>query len=570
MPERPPPALKARSCVSGAVACTAAAGGLLLALIAGCSGTPRAAPPSTDIDEDAYRADVRRLSSDEFEGRRPGTVGEEKTVAFLVARFRALGLKPGNRDSFVQTVPMIELQPTSVPSLSFTGPGPGAARSLVFGKDMVIWTKRRAPEVRLTQSELVFVGYGIVAPEYQWNDYAGSDVHGKTVMILIGDPGGIGADSKLFRGRSMNYYGYLTYKLEEAARHGASGVLLIHEADIVGYPWDAVVNTWSGAQLQLAAESEGPAQPGFEGWLEGTAARSLFAAAHLDFAATSAAAAQPGFKAVSLHLQIDAELHQTLRSFNSVNVIALLPGVKRSEDYLIYSAHWDHLGRPGDEGAPIYPGAVDDATGVAGLLGLAQSFRRTKPQPERSIVFIAFTGEEGGLLGSQYYVDHPIFPLADTVADFNLDRLHIGGPTRDVTDIAFGQSDLDAYLRDAATLQGRELRADPHPEAGEFFRSDDFSFAKAGVPALVAFGGDDDSARGPVFGAAQRDDYYAHRWHRTSDAYAEDWDVRGAIQDLTLEYRLGLRLAQSRRFPNWVKNSEFRAARERSRESADD
>jgi Zn-dependent M28 family amino/carboxypeptidase len=555
-----------------AAARAAVAAGLLL--LAACSVAPRAPPPSTDIDEDAYRADVRRLASDEFEGRRPGTVGEEKTAAFLVSRFRAMGLKPGNGDSFLQTVPLLEAQPTSSPTLSVSasGPGagarPGALRSLVFGKDMVILTRRRVPEVTVARSELVFVGYGIVAPEYQWNDYAGIDVHGKTVVVLLSDPGAAGADSKLFRGRSLSYYGYATYKLEEAARQGASGVLLIHEADIVGYPWDAVVNTWSGAQYQLAAEPAGPAPPEFQGWLEGNAARSLFAAANLDFKALCAAAARPGFKPVSLGFSVDAALHQTLRNFNSVNVVALLPGGKQHHDYIIYSAHWDHLGRT--EGGEIYPGAVDDATGVAGLLALAQSFRRTKPPPDRSIVFMAFTGMESGLLGSQYYVDNPIFALADTVADLNLDRLHIGGPTRDVTDVAFGQSDLDAYLRDAATLQGRELHADPHPEAGEFFRSDDFSFAKAGVPALVAFGGDDDSARGPAFGAAQRDDYYAHRWHRTSDAYAEDWDVRGAIQDLTLEYRLGLRLAQTRRFPNWAKTSDFRAARERSRESADD
>jgi Zn-dependent M28 family amino/carboxypeptidase len=551
--------------------CRAAAGaaGLLLLLAAGCSVTPRAPPPSTDIDEDAYRADIRRLTADEFAGRRPGTVGEEKTVAFLVARFRALGLKPGNGDSFLQTVPLLESQATADPTMSIAGSG--AARSLVFGKDMVIWSKRRAPEVTLTRSELVFVGYGIVAPEYQWNDYAGVDVHGKTVVVLLSDPGRAGPpDSKLFRGHTLSYYGYPTYKLEEAARQGASGVLLIHDADVIGYPWDAVVNTWSRPQLQLAAVPGEALQPELEGWLADTAARSLFMAASLDFAAQSAAAARPGFKAVSMGLRVDAALHQTLRSFNSTNVIALLAGANRRHDYIIYSAHWDHLGRAEHGGAEIYPGAVDDATGIAGLLGLAQSFRRTKPPPDRSIVFLAFTGEEGGLLGSQYYVDNPIFPLADTVADLNLDRLLVGGPTRDVTDVAFGQSDLDAYLRDAATLQGRELHADPHPEAGEFFRSDDFSFAKAGVPALVAFGGDDDSARGPQFGAMQRADYYAHRYHRTSDGYTDDWDVRGAIQDLTLDYHLGVRLAQTRRFPNWVKTSEFRAARERSRESVDD
>jgi Zn-dependent M28 family amino/carboxypeptidase len=544
------------------------AAGLLLALLAGCGATPRQPPPSTDIDEDAYRTDLRRLTADEFEGRKPGTPGEDKTVAFLVARFRALGLKPANGDSYVQAVPLLELQSTSDPTLRVLGRG--APRSLAFAKEMVIWSPRRAPDVELAASELVFVGYGISAPEYAWNDYAGIDVRGKTVVVLLGDPGQVGADSKLFRGRSMSYYGYPTYKLEEAARQGASGVLLIHDADLLGIPWEALVNGASGAHLQLAAPPAGPPPPQLEGWLAGAAARALFAQGSLDFSAEKAAAAQPGFKAVPLGLRIDAAFQQTLRNFNSMNVVALLPGGKRRHDYIFYSAHWDALGRADHGSGEIYPGAVDDATGVAGLLVLAQSFRRTRPAPDRSIVFAAFTGAEGGLLGSRYYLANPLFPLADTVADLNLDRLHIGGPTRDVTDVAFGQSDLDAYLREAAMIQGRELHADPRPQMGEFFRSDDFSFAQAGVPALVAFGGDDDDARGPAFGAAQRADYYANRYHRTSDAYSEDWDVRGAIQDLNLEYHVGLRLSQTGRFPNWVKTSEFRAAREQSRESADD
>jgi Zn-dependent M28 family amino/carboxypeptidase len=271
-----------------------------------------------------------------------------------------------------------------------------------------------------------------------------------------------------------------------------------------------------------------------------------------------------------LGLKLDAHLSQELRRFNTANVVAMLPGSRRRHDAIIYSAHWDHFGTiTGEGGDTFYPGAADDAAGVAGLLAIAQSFKHTMPPPERTILFLSFTGEEFGLLGSHFYVEHPVVPLADTVADINLDTLHIGGPTRDVTVIGFGQSELEGYLREVASLQGRELKADPHPEAGEYYLDDNYSFARAGVPALVAMGGVDDSARGPLWGQAQLDDYYAHRYHRTTDQYSDDWDVRGTTLDLNLYYRLGMRLAQTRRFPDWYAASEFRAARERSRDSGD-
>jgi len=533
-----------------------------------CTAHVRQPPPTTDIDEDRYREDIRVLASAEFAGRRPGTPGEDKTIAFLVAQFRKIGLKPGNGDSYLQQVPVVESTLTDSPTCLVTGRG--ATRALVYKQDVVLWTKRTQPAAELAQSELLFVGFGIVAPEYDWNDYAGVDVRGKTVVVLVGDPGRLANDARIFKGRTMTSYGRPDYKIEAAARAGASGILLVDDPEAGAFPWDVLVNSRTGPQLAAATADDGANQPAIEGWLSYAAARALFTQAGFDFGGLATAAARTGFHARPLGLKLDAHLSQELRRFNTANVVAMLPGSRRRHDAIIYSAHWDHFGAvTGAGGDTFYPGAVDDAAGVAGLLAIAQSFKHTLPPPERTILFLSFTGEESGLLGSQFYVDHPVVPLADTVADINLDTLHIGGPTRDVTVIGFGQSELEGYVREVASLQGRELKADPRPEAGEYYRADNYSFARAGVPALVAMGGVDDSARGPLWGQAQLDDYYAHRYHRTTDQYSADWDVRGTILDLNLYYRLGVRLAQTRRFPNWYVASEFRAARERSRDSGD-
>jgi len=537
-------------------------------LLAACATHVRGPPPTTDVDEDRYREDVRVLASAEFEGRRPGTPGEDRATAFLVAQFRKIGLKPANGDSYLQQVPVVESTITDSPTCRITGRG--AERSLVYKQDVLLWTKRAEPAAELSQSELVFVGYGIVAPEYQWNDYAGVDVRGKTVVVLVGDPGRLGTDAKIFKGPTMTSYGRPEYKIEAAARAGASGVLLVHDSDAGALSWDVLTNSLTSPQLALATANEGVNELTIEGWLSNDAAKGLFKDAGLEFAGLASAAARPGFHPQPLGLKLDVHLSQVLRRFNSANVVAMLPGSRRRRDAIIYSAHWDHLGRIGGaSGDTYYPGAADDAAGVAGLLAIAQSFKHTLPPPERTILFLAFTGEESGLVGSEFYVAHPLIPLAETVADINLDRLHIGGPTRDVTVIGFGQSELEGYLRETASLQGRELKSDPHPEAGDYYRADNYSFASAGVPALVAMGGVDDSARGPIWGQAQLDDYYAHRFRRTSDQYSDAWDVRGTLEDLTLYYRVGLRLSQTRRFPNWFAASEFRAARERSRDSGD-
>jgi Zn-dependent M28 family amino/carboxypeptidase len=528
-------------------------------LLGACAGQ-RAPPPSTEIDETAFRTHVSVLASDDFEGRRPGTAGEEKTVSYLIEQYRRLGLKPGNGESFVQPVPMVEILAGADASLSIAGPK--GTVTPANGRDIVMWTKRAVPQVHLAQSELVFVGYGIVAPEYAWNDYADIDVHGKTVVVLVNDPGYAGKDPKLFKGGAMTSYGIWSYKVEEAARQGAGGVLLVHDAGAAGYGWNVVQNTWTGPQLELSTADGNAGRAAIEAWIDNDAARALFAAAGLDFTASAAAAARVGFKAVPMGLRLDATLHNSLRQFVSANVIAVLPGGSRRRETVMYVAHWDHLGTdPSRAGHRIFNGAVDNASGVAGLLTVAQSFARTQPPADRSIVFLALTGGEAGLLGSQYYVANPLFPLRQTAAVLDLDTLRIGGPTRDVSVFGFGNTDLEGTARSVALLQGRELSPDPIPELGLYFRSDSISFARASVPVLYAKGGLDDAARGPVWGRAQLDDYMAHRYRQPVDQYSTDWDVRGALDDLNLYYEVGNRVARSKRFPRWYPNSEYRVAR---------
>jgi Zn-dependent M28 family amino/carboxypeptidase len=527
-----------------------------------CTTQPKVPPPTTDIDETAFRNHLRILASDDFEGRKPGTPGEEKTVAYLVEQFHKLGLKPGNGDSYLQAVPMVEILAGNDASLTIAGRT--GTLNLTYGKDMVIWTKRAVPESQLRRSEVVFAGYGIVAPEYAWNDYAGIDVHGKTVVILVNDPGYGSKDPQTFKGGAMTSYGRWSYKVEEAARQGAAGVLLVHDGEALGYGWSVIQNAWTGAQLELAAKDGYAGRAAIEGWIQKDTARALFAAAGLDFAASASAAAHAGFRAIPMGMQAEATVHDSIRQFTSSNVIAVLPGGKHNHEYVLYTAHWDHLGRdPARAGHNIFNGATDNASGVAGLLAVALSFTRTHPAADRSIVFLALTGAESGLLGSKYYTENPVYSLRETAAVLNLDSLNRGGPTRDLTVFGFGNTDLEEYARAMALLQGRVVAPDPTPEFGFYFRSDDFSFAQANVPALYAKGGIDNTARGPAWGRAQLDDYMAHHYRQTSDQYSADWDVRGALDDLTLYYEVGFRVASTRRFPRWYSNSEFRESRER-------
>ncbi|HEY2781056.1 MAG TPA: M28 family peptidase [Steroidobacteraceae bacterium] len=525
-------------------------------VLPGCSVRPKEPPPSTDIDDTAFGDYVRVLASDDFLGRKPGTAGEDKTINYLVENFRKIGLKPGDGKSYVQAVPLVQITATD-PKLTVSGTA--GSHSLVYGKDMVIWSKRAVPDVQVAGSELIFAGYGIVAPEYSWNDYANLDVHGKTVVVMAGDPGYASKDPTLFKGNAMTEYGRLAYKVEEAARQGAQGVLVIHDAAALGFGWDAIQSTWTGAQFELPAADAYAGRAAIEGWLQNDAARALFSAAGIDFTKTLRAASHPGFKGLPLGQSISATIHNTLRSFNSQNVIALLPG-RSAHEFVMYTAHWDSLGiDAARSGRNIYNGAVDDATGVAGLLALAQSFKHTDPKPERSIAFLATTASEPDLLGSRYYLENPVLPLRETAAVINVDMLINGGRSRDVSILGYGNTDLEEAARAEALLQGRDAHADPSPQLGLYFRSDSYNFAHRGVPVLYTQAGIDSAARGPVWGKAQIDDYFAHRYHQPGDQYSADWDVSGPVTDLNLDYHVGLRIANSKRFPRWYPNSEFRA-----------
>src|SRR5262245_55492672 len=515
------------------------------------------------LDYDIFRGHIAALASDDFEGRKPGTAGEEKTVDYIRRQFAEAGLKPGHGTTFFQSVPMVEI--TAAPDTTLTFERAGNKRELKYAQDMVVWTKRVVPQSSLDNSPLVFVGYGIVAPEYDWNDYAAADIKGKTAVILINDPGFATGDPKLFRGRAMTYHGRWTYKFEEAARQGAAGALIIHETEPAAYGWNVVATSWTGPQLDMARADGNAGRVAIEGWISNEAATSLFQLAGQDLATLKAAAAQRGFKAVPLDVRASVAVRNAIRRSNSSNVIGILPGTKRPDEYLIYTAHWDHFGRlQGKTGDAIVNGAIDNATGVAGIITLARAFAHASEKPERSIVFLAVTGEESGLLGSAYYAENPIYPLARTAAEINLDALYAGGPARDIVVVGSGNSELEDYLRKAAKQQDRVLSPEPTPEKGFYYRSDHFNFAKKGVPSLYTKLGTDDREHGRAFGEKQQEDYIAQRYHQPSDEYTKDLDLTGSFQDLELMYRVGERVAAEKSWPEWFKNSESRAVREQS------
>ncbi len=526
-------------------------------LLAACAGLP--SKPTPSISAADYERHLATLAADDFEGRKPGTAGERRTIDYLIGEFAKLGLAPGNRGSWVQEVPVVEITAASDATLSFDG------QRLEYGRDMVIWTKRPVAESSLADSPLVFVGHGVVAPEYGWNDYAGIDMRGKTAVILINDPGFATADPDLFRGRAMTYYGRWTYKFEEAARQGAAGAIIIHDDKPAAYPWDTVQNSWMGPQLDTVAADGNAGRAAIEGWVTRAAGDALLRANGHTYDDLLRAASQPGFKPVLLAQRASGSVRNVIRRSVSSNVVALLEGSKRPDEYIFYMAHWDHLGKSlARSGDNIFNGAVDNATGTAGLLAIAQSFVEAKRRPERSIVFLALTLEESGLLGSAHYVANPVFPLQRTVAAFNMDAIHWGGPTRDVTVVGMGASELEEYLARAAARQDRVVRQEPTPENGFYYRSDHFNFAKAGVPALYIKLGVDDREKGVEWGRARDAAYIVKDYHKPTDEYRPGIDMRGAIEDLQLLHDIGATIARERRFPSWYATSEFRLARERS------
>jgi Zn-dependent M28 family amino/carboxypeptidase len=515
------------------------------------------------LDYEIFREHIAALASDDFEGRKPGTSGEEKTVEYIRRQFAEAGLKPGHGTTFFQSVPLVEI--TAAPDTTLTLERAGTKRELKYAQDMVVWTKRVVSQSSIDNSPLVFVGYGIVAPEYDWNDYAAADIKGKTAVILVNDPGFATGDPKLFRGREMTYHGRWTYKFEEAARQGAAGAFIIHETEPAAYGWNVVTTSWTGPQLDMASSEANAGRVAIEGWIRSEAAGTLFELGGQDFAALKAAAAQRGFKAVPLDVRASVSVRNAIRRSNSANVIGILPGSKRPDEYLIYTAHWDHFGRlQGKTGDAIMNGAIDNATGVAGIITLARAFAHAAERPQRSIVFLAVTGEESGLLGSAYYADNPLYPLARTAAVINLDALYAGGPVRDIVVVGAGNSELEDDLRKVAKQQDRVLAPEPTPEKGFYYRSDHFNFAKKGVPALYTKLGTDDREHGRAYGEQQQQDYIAKRYHQPSDEYSKDLDLSGSFQDLELLYRVGERVAGEKSWPEWYKNSEFRAVREQS------
>ena len=532
----------------------------LVVLLAGCATrTPSPSTKLAPISATEYQRHIATLSSDEFEGRKPGTAGERKTVQYLIDEFKKLGLQPGNGSSWVQEVPIVEITAGSDASLRL------GSRELTYSRDMVIWTKRLVPEASLADSPLVFVGHGVVAPEFGWDDYAGIDMKGKTAVILINDPGFATNDASLFRGRAMTYYGRWTYKFEEAARQGAAAAIIIHDDKPAAYPWDTVQNSWTGPQLDMVAKDGNAGRPAIEGWVTKAEGDALLRASGHSYEALLLKSSQRGFKPIELGQTASGSVRNLIRRASSSNVVAMLPGHKHPDEVIVYMAHWDHLGktlaRTGDN---IFNGALDNASGTAGLLTIAKAYSESTPRPERSVVFLAVTLEESGLLGSAYYVANPIFPLAKTVAALNMDAINWGGPTKDVTVVGHGASELEEYLASEAQRQDRVVKPEPTPENGFFFRSDHFNFAKGGVPALYIKLGVDDREKGEEWARAQLAEFTKNDYHKPSDEFRPGIDLRGGLQDIELMQRIGWRLANERRFPNWYPDSEFRAARDRS------
>ena len=511
---------------------------------------------SAEIKAEDFAARLQKLSSDQFEGRQPGTIGERVTTAYIKDQFERVGLKPGNNGSWFQTVPMVQTTLQDPASVKIKVKGASGESDFGVGKDSVINTLNGSVDVKLKDSPIVFAGYGVNAPD--WNDYAGIDVKGKTVIVLVNDPGWGNQDPELFKGKALTYFGRWTYKYEEAARQGAAALFIVHETPGAGYPWEVVESGWSGPQMALPA-SEDPA-PRLEtaGWFSEEAATRLFASAGADFAALKKSADLRGFKPVELDAKLSVDYRSKIETTSSENVIGVLPGSERADEAIVYTAHWDHLGK--DEkltGDQIYNGAIDNATGVAGIIEIAEAFTHQTPPPKRSIVFAAVTLEESGLLGAQYYVAHSPFALAKTVADINIDALPIIGPTRNLTVIGLGQSELDEYAEAAAKVQNRVVSADESPEKGHFFRSDHLNFARAGVPALYALRGLDLIDGGEAAGRKAAEDYTSNRYHKPSDNYDPNWDYRGVIADLDLLYAVGCKLADESTFPQWKPGADF-------------
>ena len=541
---------------------------LCLILFAACNQkkqTVASEDGMASFNADSLMKDIAVLASDSFMGRKPFTAGETLTIDYLQKQFASTGLEPGNGNSFLQAVPMVNILATAAPQMQVK-----SAKSnftLKAYDDYIIWTDKTDPDISLENTELVFAGYGVVAPEYNWNDYEGLDVKGKVVMVMVNDPGFWVGDTTLFKGNTMTYYGRWTYKFEEAARQGAKGCLVIHNTKAASYPFSVQQKSFNTSRLKLDNRGKDIKDCDVIGWITEPTANKLFTAAGFD-SSLLVKANQRGFKAVPLTLQLSTSMKVQATYNKSYNVIGKITGTLRPDEVIIYTAHWDHLGigRPDATGDSIYNGALDNASGIVGLLELARAFKSMKAKPERTIIILSVTAEEQGLLGSQYYAENPVYPVDKTVANINMDGLNRFTKTKDVIVIGEGQSDLEDYLKEEVEKAGGYISFDTHPEAGSYYRSDHFNFAKAGIPALYIKNGIDVIGKDKAYGQKLKDDYTNNNYHQPSDNFdATTWTMKGAISDLKLLFLIGRRLAFEESWPQWKATSEFKAIRDKKK-----
>lgn len=534
----------------------------LLSVVFSCNQKNNFEEAYNSINEEDLKRRISQLASDEFLGRKPFTEGETITINYLKEEFQKLGLQPGNGDSYFQEVPMVELT-ASVKDSAMIITGGAEDMKLNYWDDFLSLTRRVVDSVEVRESEMVFVGYGIVAPEYDWNDYEGLDVKGKTVVILINDPGFGSEDKSFFKGNEMTYYGRWTYKYEEAAKQGAAAAIIVHETARASYPFEVVQGGWSGANLYLESKNGNMDRCAIEGWVSLESAHKIFVNADISDYNFYEEARKRDFVAIDLKQKMSLRLTNAIVKSKSNNVVAKYEGTERSDETIIYSAHWDHfgIGQPVD-GDSIYNGAVDNGTGVGAIIQVAQAFTKLNQKTKRSVVFIAVTAEEQGLLGSEHYSANPIYDPSKTVANINVDAIRPIGRVNDFSIVGYGQSELEEYAESAAEKQGRYLSPDSHPEAGYFFRSDHFNFAKIGIPALYGKGGIDSDANGKEWGEKESANYTSQQYHKPSDEYSNDFNLEGVILDAQIYFEVGYILANESTFPKYKEGSEFRAIRE--------
>ncbi|HAF29292.1 MAG TPA: peptidase M28 [Bacteroidales bacterium] len=504
---------------------------------------------------------VKEFSSDEFQGRKPFTIGEEKAVDFLVKEYKRIGLEPANNSSYIQEVPVVEV--TDIPDKRMKINMWNASIELNYKDDFVAFSKHLVDEISVRNSDMIFAGYGIVAPEYNWNDYAGIDVKGKIVIVLVNDPGFATDNKDFFKGNEMTYYGRWTYKYEEAARQGAKGILIIHETEPAGYPWSVVLNGAVIPKLYLQADDNYLSMCAIEGWLSYNAANELFSLAGFDLSDLKEKAKSKDFKAFRIKSRLSLNIKSSHKLATSKNVIGIIPGKERKDEVIIYSSHWDHLGIGAPlNGDSIYNGAVDNGTTTAWMLEIAEAFANLRKQPARTIMFLSPTAEEQGLIGSEYYATHPIFPLNKTVANINNDLMLPYGPYKDIMITGYGQSELEDYVERFAKKYDRYVIPDPNPHTGMYYRADHFSFAKVGVPALFARGNCDNREFGKEWALKKEKDWINNNYHKPTDQYdSASWNFGGIVDDAKIMFRIGYELSKESTFPKWKEGSEFKEIR---------